>query len=285
VSLKTVNTTVIAMIAISTFGAATAGAATRFATSKDGTKLAFETTGSGPAVLLLHGGGQTREVWRRTGYVERLARDFTVVSIDLRGNGESDKPTTIAAYTTEKLVEDILSVADAIGAQTFSIWGFSYGANVGRYVAVASPRVKSMVYIGIPFGEATSGIFRETIMGLRAKWVPVLEAHASGKLDTATLSEADRASWQSGQVPLRIAWLSAMLDYRKVEPSDMRCPTLWIVGTANKDTMTSVETYRSRLATTSVSLVTLDGATHPQELERIDQTLPPALEFTKKHAK
>jgi pimeloyl-ACP methyl ester carboxylesterase len=261
-----------------------ASADTRFATSRDGTRVAFDTTGSGPAVLLLHGGGQTRNVWRQAGYVERLARDFTVVSVDLRGNGESDKPATIAAYATKKLEEDILAVADAVGARSFSIWGFSYGANVGRYVAVASPRVKSMVYIGIPFGEAASGIFRETILGLRAKWAPILAADALGKIDTATLSEPDRATWLTGQVPLRIAWLSAMLEYPKVEPSDMKCPTLWIVGTANKDTMASVENYRSRLATTPVSLLTLDGATHPQEMESVDQTLPPALEFTKRHA-
>ena len=47
---------------------------TRFATSNDGTRLAFDVTGSGPAVMLLHGGGQTRKSWHDAGYVARLAK-------------------------------------------------------------------------------------------------------------------------------------------------------------------------------------------------------------------
>ena len=99
-------------------------------------------------------GGQTRQVWRDAGYVTRLAPRFRVITVDLRGNGESDKPATKAAYALDRLIEDLLAVADDAKAQDFSLWGFSYGANVGRYLAVRSARVTSMVYIGIPFGPA-----------------------------------------------------------------------------------------------------------------------------------
>jgi pimeloyl-ACP methyl ester carboxylesterase len=277
----------VAMIALAAADAGAQGNGARTATSKDGTKLAFDRVGSGPAVILLHGGGQTRRAWHDAGYVERLAKDFTVITMDLRGSGESDKPMIASAYASDRLVEDVLAVADAAGVQSFSLWGFSYGANVGRYAAIASTRVNSMVYIGIPFGDAATGIFRETINGLRAKWIPILEAFDAGKLDVATLSDVDRTAWEAGPdvVRLRLAWLSAMLDYRAVEPADMRCPTLWIVGTANKDSLASVEKYRDRLATTQVSVVTLDGLTHPQEMERIDSTFPPAFAFTKKNAR
>src|SRR5688572_27033120 len=127
---------------------------TQFVTSKDGTKIAYDVAGSGPVVILLHGGGQERKSWHRAGYVTRLAKEFTVVTLDMRGNGESDKPAPVAAYAWERMNEDILAVADAIKAPRFAIWGFSYGANVGRYLASQSDRVTSMVYIGIPFGPA-----------------------------------------------------------------------------------------------------------------------------------
>src|SRR5688572_16267889 len=45
---------------------------TKFVTSKDGTKIAYDTVGSGPAIMLLHGAGQTRAEWQRTDYVKRL---------------------------------------------------------------------------------------------------------------------------------------------------------------------------------------------------------------------
>lgn len=255
--------------------------AVRFATSKDGTRIAFDVTGSGPAIVLLHGGGQTRKVWHDAGYSLRLAEEFMVICVDLRGSGDSDKPTSVAAYATDRVVEDVLAVADAAAAPSFSLWGFSYGANVGRYVAIASKRVASMVYIGIPFGPAATGVFRDTIVGLRAKWAPILEAAAAGTLDVASLSEADRKAWDSGVAPLRIAWLSAMLDYAAIEPGDMPCRTLWIVGTENKDTMASVAAYKDRLSNTRVSLVLLDGLNHAQELDTIERTLPPSLEFAR----
>ena len=71
---------------------------TRFATSSDGARIAYDVTGSGPAVMLLHGGGQTRRPWHDAGYVERLAQEFTVITLDLRANGESDRPTQPSKY-------------------------------------------------------------------------------------------------------------------------------------------------------------------------------------------
>ena len=70
--------------------------------------------------------------WHRIDYIKRLAPNFTVIGVDLRGNGESDKPTKVEAYAIDRLMEDLLAVADAAGAQRFHVWGFAYGGMVGR---------------------------------------------------------------------------------------------------------------------------------------------------------
>ena len=49
------------------------------ATSKDGTKIAYEMDGTGPALVLVHGGGQTRKSWTESGYLEKLRTQFTVI--------------------------------------------------------------------------------------------------------------------------------------------------------------------------------------------------------------
>jgi pimeloyl-ACP methyl ester carboxylesterase len=231
---------------------------TEYLRSADGTRIAFDATGSGPAIILLHGGGRTRQAWHETGYVARLADEFAVITIDLRGNGDSDHPTTIEAYAFERMTEDVVAVADAAGAEQFTLWGFSYGANIGRYLAARSDRVQAMVYIGIPFGAAASGAFRQAIVELQAKEPPALEP--------------DR---------VRVAAASAMLDYPDVEPEDLRCPTLWVVGTANEPAMASVSAYRDRLAGTQVSLALFDGLTHREELTQIDIVLPIMVKFTR----
>ena len=220
---------------------------TQFATSTDGTKIAYDTTGSGPVVILLHGGGANRRSWHDAGYVARLAKEFTVVTMDIRGNGQSDSPPTAAAFSPTRLNQDVLAVANAVKAERFVLWGFSYGANVGRYLAAVSDRVRGMVYIGIQFGPAAEGMFREYILGL----------------------------------PNRPAWLAAILDYPPVEPSHMRSPTLWVVGTANEGAYTSAKAYQPKLAGTRVTLAVFDGLTHSQEFTSIDQVLAKEVEFTR----
>ena len=81
---------------------------TQFATSGDGTRIAYEVAGSGPALVLLHGGGQDRQAWRKAGWTERLTARFRVIALDIRGNGESDKPTDPAAYSIDHMCDDIL---------------------------------------------------------------------------------------------------------------------------------------------------------------------------------
>jgi dienelactone hydrolase len=224
---------------------------TRFVTSADGTRIAYDVRGAGPVVVLLHGGGQTRQVWHKAGYVKRLVKEFTVVTVDLRGHGDSDKPSAPEAYHFERVNADLIAVADAVKAPRFALWGFSYGANVGRYLASRSDRVNAMVYIGIPFGAAVGGRFLDAVK----------------------------------QMPTPPAWLTAMLRYPPVEPSDLPCPTLWLVGSANAGAMESVAEYRDRLKGTRVMLQVVDGLNHPQELDLIDRVLPRELEFTRAHAR
>lgn len=219
--------------------------------SKDGTRIVYDVTGQGPVVILLHGGGMDRQSWHRAGYVKRLAAEFTVVTMDLRGSGESDKPTPVSAYRFERVNEDILAVADAVKAQRFALWGFSYGANVGRYLASRSDRVTSMVYIGIPFGPAVDDIF----MGYIKK------------------------------MPSPAPWIVALIDYPRVEPSDMRCPTLWIVGSNNEGAYGSARQYQGKLAGTPVVLETFENMNHPQEFEQIDRVFAREAGFTRANSR
>src|SRR6266545_1747441 len=113
--------------------------------ARDGVRVAYDVTGTGPALILLHGGGQNRRVWHDAGYVTRMRDQFTVITVDIRGNGESDKPTDARAYAIGGLVDDILSVADAVQARQFALCGYSYGANIGRYVPARTGRVSKLV--------------------------------------------------------------------------------------------------------------------------------------------
>jgi pimeloyl-ACP methyl ester carboxylesterase len=155
------------------------------ATSSDGTRIAYERTGTGPALLLLHGGGQTRTTWNESGYVDRLSKRFTVIAMDQRGTGDSDKPATPEAYALDRVLADVLAVADAAGAQRFHLWGYGHGATVARYLAARSDRVISAVLVGATMGPAVTGLVKDAIVAMRSKWQPLMEARRDGTLDVS----------------------------------------------------------------------------------------------------
>ena len=94
---------------------------TRYITSTDGTRIAYDVGGEGAALILLHGAGKTRRDWHKLGYVDRLVNYFRVITVDLRGTGESDYLVASEDYEIEKICDDLYAVADACGVVRFAI--------------------------------------------------------------------------------------------------------------------------------------------------------------------
>jgi pimeloyl-ACP methyl ester carboxylesterase len=256
---------------------------TSFAVSADGIRIAYDVTGFGEPIILLHGGGQSRQDWHSAGYVERLRHDFKIIAMDIRGNGESDKPSEPADYSIDKHCQDILAVADACGIERFSIWGFSYGGNIGRYLAAQSPRVASFIMIGVMFGLGASGDFRQWIIQSRDHWLPLLQAQTDGKLDIRTLSQQDQDLLQKFDMRVMIAWTSGMLEWGSIEPGDVRCPTLWLSGSRNTSAMAAIRECEAMLKGSKVQVQIVEDLDHMQELSEIDKVLPLMLAFTRQH--
>ena len=255
---------------------------TNFAISPDSTRIAFDVTGVGTPLLLLHGGGSSRVEWHEAGYVARLAEEFTVITVDLRGHGESDKPTDSAMYTTDKMGDDILAVADTCGVDRFILCGYSFGGNVGRYLAARSKRVSKMVMLGNRMA-GSSGAHRQFIFEFRTRWEPVVKA-ASGTFDPKSLSQKDQEdihelSFPGELLPSVLAWSTAMLDWGIVTPADLLCPTLWLIGTENDKALESYREYEAEIPGSKVQVHLLEGLNHEQEFTEIDKVLPVILGF------
>jgi pimeloyl-ACP methyl ester carboxylesterase len=253
------------------------------ATSPDGTKIVYEVTGSGPALLLVHGGGQTRRSWSERGYVDRLRKQFTVIAPDLRGSGESGKPMSADAYALDKVLADLLAVADAAGAKRFHLVGFGHGASIARYLAARSDRVISAVLVAGNMGPAVTGIVKEALTGMRAKWQPLVDAQAKGTLDVKALSPGDRAAWEGG-VAIPALALGALVDYPPLEPGEIKAPTLWLVGAADTSAMENAKQYEGKLAGTRVTLKQMSGLSYSDSFSRIEPVLMEIEPFLKSTA-
>jgi len=252
---------------------------TSFVNSDDGTRIAYEVTGSGPAIILLHGGGQHRVAWHEAGYVDKLKNSHELIAIDIRGYGESDRPAESSAHGIDFICQDILAVADACEVQHFSILGFSLGGNIGRYVAASSPRVHKLIMMGGVFGPGASGEARETIKQTLEAWLPVVRLKLAGKFDPARLPPEAREAMETVDIVPMIALLQGMLDWRAVEPEDVQCPTLWLSGSKHQMALDNMQEREGRLVNTKVETIVVDGLTHEEEFTNIDAVLPAMLAF------
>ncbi len=84
---------------------------------------------------------------------------------------------------------------------------------------------------------------------------------------------------ESSGAKLDLARFGAMLDWGAIEPADMRCPTLWLVGSENESAMENAQEYESMLSDSQVHLEVIEGLDHPGEFDAVSVVLPVMLDF------
>jgi pimeloyl-ACP methyl ester carboxylesterase len=111
-----------------------------------GVTIHAQVVGDGPPVVLLHGWGFDHRVWDRQ--VRVLAEaGRTVVCIDLRGHGRSDRP--FGDYSINRLARDVVGVIDALELDRVALVGWSLGGLTAFRVAVdAEDRITRLVLVG-----------------------------------------------------------------------------------------------------------------------------------------
>ena len=113
----------------------------------NGTSLYVRIGGRGPAVVLLHGFGDTGDMWAPMAKV--LAKDHTVIVPDLRGMGLSAHPDT--GYTKKNQAADIAGLMDALKVQKADLVTHDIGNMVGYALAAQYPaRITRWVVIDAP---------------------------------------------------------------------------------------------------------------------------------------
>jgi len=115
--------------------------------STNGVTIHVRVGGSGPAVVLLHGYGETGDMWLPL--AADLVRDHTVIVPDLRGMGLSAHPET--GYTKKNQAADIAGIMDALKVQQADLVTHDIGNMVGYALAAQYPsRVRRWVVIDAP---------------------------------------------------------------------------------------------------------------------------------------
>lgn len=117
-------------------------------TSADGTRIALETEGKGPSVILVEPALRYRGFSAFGGLIPLLARDFTVVSYDRRGRGESGDTLP---YSPEREVEDLKAITSEVGGA--HVYGYSSGALLALHAAASGVPVEGLALLEPPLPE------------------------------------------------------------------------------------------------------------------------------------
>jgi pimeloyl-ACP methyl ester carboxylesterase len=144
------------------------GKTTQTVTSRDGTRIAYDKWGKGPAVIVV--GGALSDRSGSSELAQFLAAHLTVYSYDRRGRGGS---ADTQPYSVKREIEDIEALIDAAGGSAY-VYGKSSGASLALQAASAlGDKVKKLALYEAPYSEAEGAAkewkeFRAKLDGLLA---------------------------------------------------------------------------------------------------------------------
>jgi pimeloyl-ACP methyl ester carboxylesterase len=238
----------------------------------------------GALVLLLHGFPQSRYTWRDV--VPALGdAGFRAVATDQRGYTPGVRPDDVAEYTTDRLVGDVLDLADALGAERFHLVGHDWGGQVAWLTAAAHPdRLRSLTVLSRPHPAAFARSFaddpaqaerskhhRAMTPELTDRWwaddraaLRAIFDHAgvpAADADAYVATFAERAALDSAMHWYRAA-AQAGTGLRAADTPDVVVPVLYLWGTQDQSVGRRAAELTVEHVTGPYRFVEIDGAGH-----------------------
>lgn len=189
-----------------------------------GTSFFVESIGSGPPLLMLHGGLGLDHTYFRP-WFDRLAETHQVIYYDHRGNGRSEKPADYSTLTHDQLIGDAIAVIDHLGLEKVTVFGHSYGGFLAQGMAIQhadrldgvilANTVPAFDYQPMPNGTeeqlaafgaaftrpmADDADWRQTWGTLWQMYFKEYDAELGAKIDAGTHYSAD--AWNAGSAAL-----------------------------------------------------------------------------------
>ncbi|HJR78425.1 MAG TPA: alpha/beta hydrolase [Anaerolineales bacterium] len=256
----------------------------RTVTSKDGTSIAFDQTGTGPALILAHGAFTHRAIDPQAAQLaDLLSPHFTVFHYDRRGRGDSGDTQP---YTVQREVEDLEALIDEAGGSAF-VYGISSGAALAMHAAIElGGKIKKLAMYEAPYygGEAARQKWEQYRRDLNELLAADRRSDAAALFLTLVgmpadqLAEMRREPWWAAfeAVAPTLAYDAAVLgEDRSVptgEAAKVVVPALVMNGSASEGFMYDTAMALAK-AIPNAQHRTLEGQTHAVEPEAIAPVL------------
>ncbi|MBX5492588.1 MAG: alpha/beta hydrolase [Chloroflexi bacterium] len=241
-------------------------------------RIHYQEAGQGAPLVLLHGStGVIARHWLPQ--LAGLSPYYRVIALDLRGHGRTNNPA--GALDFRQMADDVAGFGAALGLARYHICGFSLGAVLGLYLALAHPdRVASLILVGACYEVAGSTLARgdtfvpEKIEREDPEWAAALKANH------ATVYGPEY--WRTLCEQLSVAW-TRQPDLRRDDPRRIHCPTL--VARGDRDEVMALEQSLDLWREIpGAELFLAPGAPHMFHTERASLFNLVALDFLRRRA-
>lgn len=247
-------------------------------------RLHYQIQGAGQPLLLVHGLGSSIQDWEYQ--IPLLSQSFTVIAVDVRGHGQSDKPRK--PYSIRLFANDLSALIDHLNLGPVHLVGISMGGMIGFQLAVDHPEQLLSLCIVNSGPEVRPHSLRDCLE-IAKRWslsrLLSLEtiAKALGRLlfphpEQAELRLKVEQRWPQNDKRAYLASLDAIIGWSVSKRlANIRCPVLVISGDRDYTPVSQKEAYVRRLP--NAQLVVIRNSRHATPLDQPEQFNQTLLNF------
>lgn len=238
--------------------------------------LYYEVTGDGSPLLLIHGLGSSSRDWEMQ--IEPFAKVYQVITLDLRGHGQSGKPP--GPYSIRMFAEDTAALVRRIDILPAHVVGISMGGMVAFELAVHFPQLLRSLTIVNSYPEMRVETLQEHLQVWRRFLIlELLGMRGMGRMlggrlfpfpEQSDLRETFVSRWAQNNKRAYRESLRAILNW-DVESrlGEIDCPVLVVASDQDYVTVEEKRVYTAKIP--NAKLVIIEDARHAVTAERPDQ--------------
>jgi pimeloyl-ACP methyl ester carboxylesterase len=255
-------------------------------------QMAYEDSGTqGPVVILVPGMGDTRGQFRFLG-PELIAAGLRVITVDPRGEGDSD--ATFSIYAASSVGDDLVRLIDQLGAEVYLVGNSSGGGSVAWAAATRPDPVKGVIFIDAFLRDHPISFFNKLLLKVAltgpwaaSSWVSYYRGLyvANPPKDQDQYTEFLRQSLnKEGHIHALRAMVFASKADIEAKLKEIHAPVLAIAGSKDSDFENGAENELNWiLSQTGGEKQLIDGAGHYPHVEYPDQVAKLIRDYLAKH--
>jgi pimeloyl-ACP methyl ester carboxylesterase len=250
--------------------------------------LYYETTGAGQPLVFIHGLGSSTRDWELQ--VAEFAKQYQVITFDLRGHGRTEKPA--GPYSMALFAADMAGLLKALSVEAAHVVGLSLGGGVAFQLVADAPDLVKTLTIVNSAPELVLRSFKDRLaiwqrllivrlMGMK-KMGEVLAPRLFPKSEHEAIRQLFVERWAENDQRAYLNALRALIGWSVTERlGAIRCPTLVIAADQDYTPVSHKEAYVAKIP--SAQLVVIADSRHATPIEQPQKFNATLAEFLAKH--